>query len=141
LELRGRELAEALEENHQSEEARVVLEQAVARTPLDPVNHGYLADNLWNAGDSEEAFDRLRIALKLDPGYDWAWRAAQEIGPSMEAPDRALQHFTGRPLAAEIPYLAGARSHVAGPRTQRGSSWRLSTRRSNSTRAQLRARS
>ena len=86
----ARELAEALEENQQSEEARVVLEQAVARAPLDPVNHGYLADNLWNAGESEEAIDRLQIGLKLDPGYDWAWRALGDWSERMESPERAL---------------------------------------------------
>lgn len=93
----ARELAEALEANEQAEDARVVLEQAVARTPLDPVNHGYLADNLWNAGDSEEAFDRLRIALKLDPGYDWAWRALGDWAERMDAPEKAAE--TARAVA------------------------------------------
>ena len=70
----ARELADALEAHDQPEEARVVLEQAVARAPLDPVNHGYLADNLWNAEEASEALRRLGIALRIDPGYDWAWR-------------------------------------------------------------------
>lgn len=85
----ARELADAMESVDRADEARVVLEQSVARSPLDPVNHGYLADNLWNSsesvmsedaadqGDLDEkyaAIDRLRIALKIDPGYDWAWR-------------------------------------------------------------------
>ena len=51
----ARELADAMEANDEGEEARVVLEQAVARSPLDPVNHGYLADNLWTAGDAADA--------------------------------------------------------------------------------------
>jgi tetratricopeptide (TPR) repeat protein len=86
----ARELAKALESNRQVEEARVVLEQSVARTPLDPVNHGYLADNLWNSGDSEDALERIRLALKLDPGYDWAWRALGDWTERMECPDRAI---------------------------------------------------
>ncbi|QVL32228.1 tetratricopeptide repeat protein [Telmatocola sphagniphila] len=85
----ARELSECLEESH-PEEARVVLEQAVARSPLDPVNHGYLADHLWNVGESEEAFSRLCLALKLDPGYEWAWRALGEWAERMEDGDRAL---------------------------------------------------
>ena len=93
----ARELAEVLEANQQSEDARVVLEQAVARAPLDPVNHGYLADNLWNAGDSDEALERLRIALKLDPGYDWAWRALSDWAERMECPDKAVE--TAREVA------------------------------------------
>src|SRR5262249_8880574 len=47
----SRELADAMEANDEAEDARVILEQAVARAPLDPVNHGYLADNLWSAAD------------------------------------------------------------------------------------------
>lgn len=97
----ARELAEALEENQQSEEARVVIEQAVARAPLDPVNHGYLAENLWNSGESDEAVERLRIALKLDPGYDWAWRALTDWAERMEATDRALD--TAREVARLRP--------------------------------------
>jgi len=87
----ARELAEALESNLQSEDARVVLEQAVARSSLDPVNHGYLADNLWNSGDSTEALERLRVALKLDPGYDWAWRALSDWTERMECPENAVE--------------------------------------------------
>ncbi|MCE9532136.1 MAG: tetratricopeptide repeat protein, partial [Planctomycetes bacterium] len=87
----ARELAETLEANQQSEDARVVLEQAVARSPLDPVNHGYLADNLWNANESEEAIERLRIALKLDPGYDWAWRALGDWSERMELAAQGLE--------------------------------------------------
>jgi cellulose synthase operon protein C len=86
-----RELAEALEANGQSEDARVILEQAIGRVPLDPVNHGYLADNLWNSGDSEEAIFRLQQALKLDPGYDWAWRALGDWAERMDSPDRAIE--------------------------------------------------
>jgi cellulose synthase operon protein C len=83
----ARELADAMEANDEVEEARVILEQAVARAPLDPVNHGYLADNLWASAEQadpahpeeavaprREAVERLRIALRIDPGYDWAWR-------------------------------------------------------------------
>jgi tetratricopeptide (TPR) repeat protein len=97
----ARELAEALEANQQSDEARVILEQVVARAPFDPVNHGYLADNLWNAGDSTDAFERLRTALKIDPGYDWAWRALGDWAERMETPDRAID--TAREVARLRP--------------------------------------
>ncbi len=88
-----------MEENGQAEDARVVLEQAVARSPLDPVNHGYLADSLWNAGESDEALERLRIALKLDPGYDWAWRSLAEWAERMERPEAAVE------IAREVAQL------------------------------------
>ena len=93
----ARELAEALEANQQGEDARVVLEQSVARSPLDPVNHGYLADNLWNSGESADAFERLRIALRLDPGYDWAWRALGDWAERMEDPEKGIE--TAREVA------------------------------------------
>ena len=87
----ARELAEALDSQHQGEEARVVLEQAVARSPLDSVNHGYLADNLWNSGESELAIDRLSIALRLDPGYDWAWRTLGDWCERMDLPEKTRE--------------------------------------------------
>ena len=96
----ARELADAMEANDEAEEARVVLEQAVARSPLDPVNHGYLADNLWTAAEGtdpthpdeataprREAIERLRIALRIDPGYDWAWRHLGVWADRLEEPE------------------------------------------------------
>jgi len=98
----ARELADALEANEEYEEARVVLEQAVARAPLDPVNHGYLADNLWTVAEGtdpthpdegaafrRDAIERLRIALRIDPGYDWAWRHLGIWTEKLAEPDRA----------------------------------------------------
>ncbi|WP_020470373.1 tetratricopeptide repeat protein [Zavarzinella formosa] len=87
----ARELADALEANDQPEEARVVLEQAVARAPLDPVNHGYLADNLWNAEEPAEALRRLGIALRIDPGYDWAWRHLAVWSERQDEGDKAAE--------------------------------------------------
>jgi cellulose synthase operon protein C len=112
----ARELAEALEANQQNEDARVVLEQAVARAALDPVNHGYLADNLWNSGDSDDALERLSTALKLDPGYDWAWRALGDWTERMECPDRAAA--TARDVAQLRP--GDFRSWLALVRTLHG---------------------
>jgi predicted Zn-dependent protease len=87
----ARELADALENNKQMEEARIVLEQAVARTPLDPVNHGYLADNLWNSAEPADAIERLQLALRIDPGYEWAWRHLSIWTDSIEEPEKAAE--------------------------------------------------
>lgn len=100
----ARELADAMEANDEVEEARVILEQAVARAPLDPVNHGYLADNLWLAADQtdpthpeeatvlqRDAVERLRIALRIDPGYDWAWRHLGMWTDKLGEPDKAAE--------------------------------------------------
>jgi tetratricopeptide (TPR) repeat protein len=128
----ARELADALEANDEAEDARVILEQAVARSPLDPVNHGYLADNLWSAGDQadpihpeegsalkHEAIARLRIALKIDPGYDWAWRHLGLWTEQMGQPERAAE--VAREVCAVRPgdprgWLALARL-LQGPET------------------------
>lgn len=112
----ARELAEALESNQQSEDARVVLEQAVARSSLDPVNHGYLADNLWNAGESDEALERLSLALRLDPGYDWAWRALGDWTERMDEPQKAIE--TAREVAQLRP--GDFRAWLAFVRTLQG---------------------
>lgn len=110
----SRELADAMEANDEAEDARVILEQAVARAPLDPVNHGYLADNLWSAADQadpgqpddaaqyqRDAIGRLRIALKIDPGYDWAWRHlglwTERLGEPETAADVAREVCRLRP--------------------------------------------
>jgi tetratricopeptide (TPR) repeat protein len=100
----SRELADAMEANEEAEDARVILEQAVARAPLDPVNHGYLADNLWSAADQadpgqpddaahyqRDAIGRLRIALKIDPGYDWAWRHLGLWTERLGEPEKAAE--------------------------------------------------
>ena len=122
----ARELADAMEANDESEEARVVLEQAVARSPLDPVNHGYLADNLWTAGDAagaieptegtalqRDAIERLRIALRIDPGYDWAWRHLGLWTERMSEPQRAVE------VARECVQGPAGRSARAGSRSAR----------------------
>ncbi len=85
--LAARELADALEENEQGDEARAVLEQAIARSPIDPVLHGYLAETLWRLGEHPEAIQRLHVALRHDPGYEWAWRTLRDWTESLDQPE------------------------------------------------------
>jgi tetratricopeptide (TPR) repeat protein len=53
--------------------ARRAFEQGVARQPFTAASHGLLAGRLWNDGEKEAAMARLKQALDMDPGYDWAW--------------------------------------------------------------------
>jgi tetratricopeptide (TPR) repeat protein len=87
-------------------EARPLLERAVGLAPLDAVSHGYLAQALWQAGEKETALDRVQTAVRLDPGYLWAWDRLTEWSAALDRPEvpRAL----ARELTASRP--ADARS-------------------------------
>jgi tetratricopeptide (TPR) repeat protein len=75
-----RMLADAYERERQYDRSRALLERAVETTPLDCALHGYLADALWMAGEKEQAKERLRHALSLQPEYLWAWNKLREWG-------------------------------------------------------------
>src|SRR5262249_31864186 len=68
-----RELATVCNETGRFDEAKALLEQAFVRTPLDAVNHGWLADLHWRRGETDAALTQLHQALLLEPGYTWAW--------------------------------------------------------------------
>jgi predicted Zn-dependent protease len=97
----ARELAEALDEADDNAEAVAVLRRNVLRSPLDPLAHGFLAEWLWEAGESREALDRSELAVRHEPGYDWAWHAIQLWSDRLEVPDEAAE--TVRELARERP--------------------------------------
>jgi tetratricopeptide (TPR) repeat protein len=83
----ARELADALDDAEERDEAVAVLGRAAARSPTDPLTHGFLAERLWEAGQSREALDRVKLALRHEPGYDWAWHAASLWADRLEVPD------------------------------------------------------
>ena len=87
----ARELGLALQRDGQGTRARTVLEQAVARAPLDAWNHGCLADLLWRQGEKQPALERLQAALRLNPGYDWAWRTLRDWARDLGQPQRAVE--------------------------------------------------
>ena len=85
--LAARELADALDDAGARDDAITVLERAVLRSPQDPFAHGFLSEWLWEAGRSREALDRAKLALRHEPGYDWAWHAIQIWADRLEVPD------------------------------------------------------
>jgi tetratricopeptide (TPR) repeat protein len=87
----ARELADALDDAEEREEAIVVLERATARNPLDALAHGFLAERLWDTGRSREALDRAKTAVRLEPGYDWAWHAVQLWAERLDCPDEPAE--------------------------------------------------
>ncbi|MBX9624652.1 MAG: hypothetical protein K2X82_12665, partial [Gemmataceae bacterium] len=87
----ARELADGLDDADDHAEAVAVLRRNAARSPLDPLAHGFLAEWLWEAGESREALDRAKLALRLEPGYDWAWHAVQLWSDRLDEPDEAAE--------------------------------------------------
>jgi tetratricopeptide (TPR) repeat protein len=75
--------------------ARRALEQGVARQPYTAACHGLLAGRLWHDGEKEAALVRLKQALDIDPGYDWAWEffvdASKQLGRPQSAQDLARE--------------------------------------------------
>ncbi|MBY0397942.1 MAG: hypothetical protein K2X91_15935, partial [Thermoleophilia bacterium] len=95
----ARELADALDDAGEQDEAIAVMERAAAKSPLDPFAHGFLAERLWDAGRSREALDRAKTAVRHEPGYDWAWHAVQLWAERLEVPDEAAD--LGRELTRD----------------------------------------
>lgn len=87
----ARDLAEALDDAGEPDEAVTVMERAAARNPLDPLAHGFLAERLWDAGKPREALDRAKTAVRHEPGYDWAWHAVQLWSERLEVPDEPAE--------------------------------------------------
>jgi tetratricopeptide (TPR) repeat protein len=113
----SRELAGALERAGEFEKARAVLEKASGRSPLDPYNHGGLALMLRRLGDKEGALARLERAVKLEPGYEWAWSTllewAGELGRP-ELPERLARELAESRAGEARSWVTLARS-LAGP--------------------------
>ncbi|MGH9798908.1 MAG: tetratricopeptide repeat protein, partial [Blastocatellia bacterium] len=84
------QLAEVHQRAGRFDEARTLLERAIAYTPLDHANYGYLADVLWQMGERDLALERTKQAVTLEPGYDWGWRALREWSQLAGKPEFAL---------------------------------------------------
>lgn len=84
--------------------ATQLLERAVARTPLDVVLHGHLAELLWQSDKRSEALARLEHAVRLSPGYGWAWEMLKQWGAEAGMPDAAAK--AARDLTSRRPLEA-----------------------------------
>ena len=89
------QLAEVHQRAGRFDQARRLMEQAIAYTPLDHTNYGYLADVLWQMGEREPALERIRHAVTMEPGYDWGWRALREWSQIVGKPELALECARG----------------------------------------------
>jgi tetratricopeptide (TPR) repeat protein len=95
----ARELAAARERSGDFAAAKAAMEQAIQRAPLDAYNHGGLAQMLWKLGEKTAALERLAQAVRLEPGYEWAWGRlgdwARELG-RREVPEGLARDLTER---------------------------------------------
>jgi tetratricopeptide (TPR) repeat protein len=66
-------LADFHERHGEFESARLLLERSSNRKPFNVNYHINLAQNLWNGGQRDTAFARIRKAVEIDPGYQRAW--------------------------------------------------------------------
>ncbi|MFO0802193.1 MAG: hypothetical protein U0791_03575 [Gemmataceae bacterium] len=87
----ARELAEAFDDAGEPDDGIAVLRRNVVRAPMDPMAHGFLAEWLWESGHSREALDRAKLALRHEPGYEWAWHAVQSWSERVEAPEEPVE--------------------------------------------------
>lgn len=85
-----RQLSALYEREDNPVESRKLLEQAIARTPLDAYNHGCLADLLWRVEEKDPALAGVQQALRLDPSYEWAWNALREWSQILGTPEVAV---------------------------------------------------
>ncbi|WP_422931118.1 C39 family peptidase [Singulisphaera sp. PoT] len=100
----ARQLASAYESRQDFETSKAVIERSLAHAPLDPLNHGFLADALWSLNDRKAALDRIRHAIRLDPEYDWAWSALRRWSHQMGQPESVAE------LARELTQIRGGDS-------------------------------
>ncbi|WP_337174245.1 C39 family peptidase [Paludisphaera sp.] len=84
-------LARSLERDELFEESRAVLERAVAHSPTDGVVNGHLADALRSLGEKAAARERMAVALRHEPSYDWAWRTYADWSKEDDEPDAAAE--------------------------------------------------
>jgi len=81
------------------DQARAVLEKAVAAEPLDASLQALLAEMLWKRHEREAAMSRMEQAVRLDVQLEWGWRALEEWGAAMGRPNAAAdlaRELTGR---------------------------------------------
>lgn len=84
------ELAEALIEAGEDEEATIVLERAAARGATDANNHAALAERYWQAGRPEEALERAKLAVRFEPGFETAWRMVLRWSDRLDRPEEVV---------------------------------------------------
>jgi len=72
------ELADAYVQAGREPDAERLLEDSARRLPLAVPLRGKLAALLFQRGEQGRALDTLQEALRIEPGYEWAWQRLSE---------------------------------------------------------------
>lgn len=83
-------LADIYEAQGRLKDARALIESALNHSPRASSLHGYLADLLEQNGDPESALHSLEKALRLSPGYEWAWARYHDISGQLGHHDKTF---------------------------------------------------
>lgn len=94
-------LATALERRGRMGDARRVYERTLQHASREAQLHAYHANLLWRLQQAQEAFAAVERALRLAPGYDWAWDMLFEWAHHLGQPARAKDF--ARTLTQERP--------------------------------------
>lgn len=94
-------LTSALERRGRLDEAGQIYLRALTHAPQDAQLYAFHATLLWRQRKSAQAFDAIRQALRLSPGYEWAWELLMEWSIQSGHPE-GTRDFA-RTLAAEYP--------------------------------------
>ena len=86
----------------QPQEAYAVLQELVSQQPLDSVNRGYLGDCLLELKDYSGAFEQFERAIRLEPGYSFAWAMLERTADILERPE--VPETLARELTLERPH-------------------------------------
>ncbi len=93
--------AGALERRGRMDQAQQVYERALKHSDSDAQLHAFHANLLWRQRQKEPAFAAINQALRLAPGYDWAWGLFIDWANSCGEPGRPAEF--SRALAGERP--------------------------------------
>jgi len=71
--------------------SRQLLENAVARSPLEISNRILLAETLWRLDERKQALESIHDTVQRDPGFERAWDLLNDWADQLGCPERALE--------------------------------------------------
>lgn len=80
----ARSLADVYRRDGEFAQAQSILEDAIARVPLDGFNHASLAEILWRKGEKDEAIRRMARVVELEPQNEAAWGTLHDWGRELQ---------------------------------------------------------